>query len=262
MECRRAEEPFEPRPQSCLRFGISTLLVGALCIAVGLSYKDVPSAYAASRFAKEDVPSATMTVSGMLYNDNILFDCPYEMSNVTVNFYGDSHPSPEVKKSPYGDPITLSDIPRKGNVGNVNDRDVAIDDWLKPWILDTSAPWLPEDEFVTVMFWNPHGGGKCGEWIVGPSQFKNGGEPKRGSWRSGYMYFDDLDPTSDNPDDYEWFKTFYFATGVEYGDEATYPLPPPAHLYPKSYINGTDPEICPTSRMYSMQTSGFCARRI
>ena len=100
MECRRAEEPFEPRPQSCLRFGISTLLVGALCIAVGLSYKDVPSAYAASRFAKEDVPSATMTVSGMLYNGNILFHCPYEMSNVTVNFYGDSHPSPEVKKSP------------------------------------------------------------------------------------------------------------------------------------------------------------------
>ena len=98
------------------------------------------------RFAKEDVPSATMTVSGMLYYENILFDCPYEMSNVTVNFYGDSHPSPEVKKSPYGDPISLSDIPRQGDVAIVYDRDVAIDVWLKPWILDTSAPWLPEDE--------------------------------------------------------------------------------------------------------------------
>ena len=163
MECRRAEEPFEPRPQSCLRFGISTLLVGALCIAVGLSYKG----FAVS---KEDAPSATMTVSGMLYYDDTLSDCPYEMSNVTVNFYGDSHPSPEVKKSPYGDPITIKYTAPE-------DRKIAIDQWLKSWICPPAPllhTWLP-DEMVTVMFWKPHGvtlgsmESMCGEWILGPT---------------------------------------------------------------------------------------------
>ena len=53
--------------------------------------------------------------------------------------------------------------------------------------------------------------------------------------------------------------TSLLATGVEFGDISSYPLPPPAHLYPKSYKNGLAvPEYCPTSRMDSMQTSGFC----
>jgi len=263
--------PTEPKPQSRLRFGISTLLVGALCIAAGLSYKgfgvskDVAARVKIGSNAKlmtlqGDNPSFTMTVSGMTYMSDMLFDCPEtDQSNVTVKWSGEPKPGNlEVGKSE-GNPKPLS------YYVNPTYKSSALDKFLLHWIASPDC-WIPDSFPVDIMFWKPFGGGEyCGEWIFGPKgQCCGKGWDYTGGTTALYYFENVLNPKSDDPRDWEWFKTVYFVPDVHREDESTYPPPPPARFYPKSYKNGLEKlEWCPTSgdqskRMDSYFKQGYC----